>query len=145
MGAPVPLTGPDLCIKLTGKPDGSRTSNYEYRENKACHLSVRLVRARPESRNSIHHQSKPGCRNNPARALTGFDPGRRKLSRVLTARQPAAVTHVIRFLLLQDLAEILYRAAAEGGYVDPSKVQEILGEGPQSKRREVEGNVYCIR
>ena len=63
------------------------------------------------------------------------------------------LTTFLTFVLLQDLAEILYRAAAEGGYVDSSTVQEILGvsrdddlpEGSPSKRRKIEGTIYCIR
>ena len=31
------------------------------------------------------------------------------------------------FSLLQNLASLLYKAAADGGYIDPHKVQEILG------------------
>ena len=38
---------------------------------------------------------KPGCQNDPARALTRFDPGRTKINRVLPASQPAAVTYII--------------------------------------------------
>ena len=33
----------------------------------------------------------------------------------------------IFFFLLQKLASILYKAAADGGYLDPRKVEEILG------------------
>ena len=33
----------------------------------------------------------------------------------------------IFFFVLQHLADILYQAAAEGGYIDPHKVQDILG------------------
>ena len=38
---------------------------------------------------------KPGCQNDPAHALTRFDPDRMKINRVLPARQPAAVTYVM--------------------------------------------------
>ena len=37
---------------------------------------------------------KPGCQNDPARALTRLDPGRTKMNRVLPACQPAAVTEL---------------------------------------------------
>ena len=32
-----------------------------------------------------------------------------------------------RFFSLQHLGDLLYRAATDGGYVDPHKVAEILG------------------
>ena len=36
-----------------------------------------------------------------------------------------------RYNLFQILAGILYKAAREAGYVDPVKVQEILGVSPE--------------
>ena len=59
------------------------------------------------------------------------------------------VTHVIGLVLFQDLARILQRAAKEGGYVDPSTVESILGvsqddvlpEGPPTKRCKLEGTI----
>ena len=38
---------------------------------------------------------KPGCQNDPACALTRFDPGWMKINRVLLAHQPAAVTELV--------------------------------------------------
>ena len=34
-------------------------------------------------------------------------------------------------LLLQGLAHLLYEAASKGGYVDPAKVEKILGVSQQ--------------
>ena len=41
--------------------------------------------------------------------------------------------------LLQKLAGLLYKAAADGGYVDPHKVAEILGV--PNTRSEVQDNI----
>ena len=41
---------------------------------------------------------------------------------------PITTTTLMLFIYgFQDLASILYKAAKEGGYVDPKKVAEILG------------------
>ena len=37
--------------------------------------------------------------------------------------------------ILQDLADILYRAAEEGSHVDPHKIEQILGVPPASSKR----------
>ena len=41
--------------------------------------------------------------------------------------------------LLQKLTDLLYKAAAEGGYVDPHKVEEILSV--PNTRSEVQDNI----
>ena len=47
--------------------------------------------------------------------------------------------------LLQYLADLLYKAAADGGYVDPHKVAEILGmQNTSCADNTISGQCTCL-